>query len=188
MVHQRALEIGIGAGLLGEMVLSGHLNIVAGALQVVDRRPPGDALTHWTLGQLLSEPAVRDVRPWLEYLGEHGVGRVAERLAQDGLLERHTPRWRGKVRYTPVNPTDAWSTGARLHSALVNNRPLPDLDLVLVGVVRAIGLDRVVLVDVSPPVAQRWMAGCVSALPPALRALVARVEAIVGDVALTHLT
>jgi hypothetical protein len=48
-LHPKAMGLGLAAGLVGELVLSGHLFLSGGVLVVVDPTSPADVLAHSTL-------------------------------------------------------------------------------------------------------------------------------------------
>jgi hypothetical protein len=83
----------LAAGLLGELVLSGHLSVSDGAL-VVDPVAPVDGLAHSTLDQIVAEPGVRDARTWLAFLARDAEHAVGQRLWRAGLVDRQVSRWR----------------------------------------------------------------------------------------------
>lgn len=52
----RVVALGLAAGLLGELMLFGWITINDGAVRVIRRDPPPDALAHTTLASLLAQP------------------------------------------------------------------------------------------------------------------------------------
>ena len=186
-LHPRALGVGVAAGLLGELMLSGHADITGGVV-VAANLPyrPDDALAHTTLGRLLAEPGVRDVHTWLRFLGEDACDAVAGRLVLDGRLVKHRPTWRRRAAlYEPVDANDAIRTVSRLYSSLRRGEQLSAVDQVLVGLVDAAGLTRAVLFD-SPPGVEERLRAWVAALPAGLRELVGWTESVISRVVLTH--
>jgi hypothetical protein len=187
-LHPRAMGLGLAAALLGELVLTGHLDIAEGTLMVLNPLSPADALTQSTLDQLMAEPRVRDVRSWLAFLGQDAEETVGGRLLRVGLVERSASRWRpSAVRWTPRDRIAAARPSGRLYMALTRNEALSISDGVLAGLVAALGLIRTVLFDAGTNGAsvQRLVAW-VGALPLSLHELVAQTEAAVGALVLTH--
>ncbi|NIL57255.1 GOLPH3/VPS74 family protein [Salinispora arenicola] len=181
-LHPAATGLGLAGGLLGELVLYGHIVVVDGDLSVVDRRPPADALAHTVLDQLVGEAQHRSVRTWLSFLAQSATTSVGERLSRAGVLRRRESRrlLRTTVGYVPVDPNAAaWPT-TRLRVLLERSDPPPTLaDAVLLGLIAAAGLDREVLWSTGPR-AQHRLTSLVAALPAPLKELVAHTEAAVG--------
>lgn len=181
-LHPAATGLGLAGGLLGELVLYGHIMVVDGDLSVVDRRPPADALAHTVLDQLVGEAQHRSVRTWLNFLAQSATTSVGERLSRAGVLRRRESRrlLRTTVGYVPVDPNAAaWPT-TRLRVLLERSDPPPTLaDAVLLGLIAAAGLDREVLWSTGPR-AQHRLTSLVAALPAPLKELVAHTEAAVG--------
>ncbi|GIM87721.1 GOLPH3/VPS74 family protein [Salinispora arenicola] len=181
-LHPAATGLGLAGGLLGELVLYGHIMVVDGDLSVVDRRPPADALAHTVLDQLVGEAQHRSVRTWLSFLAQSATTSVGERLSRAGVLRRRESRrlLRTTVGYVPVDPNAAaWPT-TRLRVLLERSDPPPTLaDAVLLGLIAAAGLDREVLWSTGPR-AQHRLTSLVAALPAPLKELVAHTEAAVG--------
>lgn len=181
-LHPAATGLGLAGGLLGELVLYGHIMVVDGDLSVVDRRPPADALAHTVLDQLVGEAQHRSVRTWLSFLAQSATTSVGERLSRAGVLRRRESRrlLRTTVGYVPVDPNAAaWPT-TRLRVLLERSDPPPTLaDAVLLGLIAAAGLDREVLWSTGPR-AQHRLTSLVAALPTPLKELVAHTEAAVG--------
>lgn len=181
-LHPAATGLGLAGGLLGELVLHGHVMVVDGDISVVDRRPPADALAHTVLDQLVGEAQHRSVRTWLSFLAQSATTSVGERLSRAGVLRRRESRrlLRTTVGYVPVDPNAAaWPT-TRLRVLLERADPPPTLaDAVLLGLINAAGLDREVLWSTGPR-AQHRFTNLIAALPAPLKELVAHTEAAVG--------
>ena len=186
-LHPRALGVGVAAGLLGELMLSGHVELVGGFVTAANLpHRPDDALAHMTLGRLLAEPEVRDVRAWLRFLGEGACDAVAGRLVLDGRLIERRPTWRRRSPWhEPVDSNDAIRTVSRLYASLRRGEQLSDVDQLLVGLIDATGLTRSVLFD-SPQVADERLHAWVALLPAGFRELVGWTESVINRVVLTH--
>ncbi len=181
-LHPSATGLGLAGGLLGELVLYGHVTVSGGVVSVVNRRPPADALAHTVLDQLLAEQQHRSVRTWLSFLAQNSTTSVGERLARAGVLRRQENRrlLRTSITYVPIDPNTAAWPATRLRVLLERSEPPPTLaDAVVLGLITAAGLSREVLWSAGPRAHHR-LAGLVAALPPPLKELVAHTEAAVG--------
>lgn len=187
-LHPRAMGLGLAAALLGELVLTGQLDIAEGVLSVLTPVSPAGAPAHPTLDQIMAEPRVRDVRSWLAFLGPHAEETVGQRLLRAGLVERHASRWRrSAVRWTPRDRLAAARPSGRLYLTLTRNEAMSITDAVLGGLVAAVGLTRTVLFDAGTNGASvHRLTAWVGALPLSLHELVAQTEAAVGALVLTH--
>ncbi|QGN49499.1 GOLPH3/VPS74 family protein [Micromonospora sp. WMMD558] len=181
-LHPTATGLGLAGGLLGELVLHGHVTVSAGLLSIVNRRPPADALAHTVLDQLVGESQHQSVRTWLTFLAQSATTSVGERLARAGVLRRQESRrlLRTSVSYVPLDPNTAAWPATRLRVLLERSEPAPTLaDALLLGLVTAAGLSREVLWSAGPRAHHR-LSALVAALPPPLKELVAHTEAAVG--------
>jgi hypothetical protein len=188
-IHAKATGIGLAAGLLGELILTGHLFLGGGELTVLNPASPADVLAHSTLDQIGAEPHVRDVRTWLAFLAGDAEDAVGQRMCRAGLVVRERARWpRASVRYVPVDGLAPARAVTHLYMALTRDEPLSVGDTTLAGLVAAVGLTRTVLFDGGSrgTASIRRLQERVGVLPAPLRELVAHVEAAVGDLVLTH--
>ena len=185
----KALGLGLAGGLLGELVAQGRIAVAGGRVQVIDRRPPIDALAHTILDHLLAEPREHPVRTWLVFLGRTSREQVAGRLWRAGHIARKRSRrmWRTAPLYLPVDVNTAYAPGARLADSLNRARQLTWSEAALAGLVVATGLEGHVLFT-SEPAARDHLRHIVSHLPGDLHELVWHVHAAVGDAVLTGRT
>ena len=188
-LHARAMGLGLAGGLLAELVLSGTITVESGRFLFSRQSPrhhPPDPLTARTLDQLLREPQ-HDLRVWLAYLARDAVEPVAERLIRAGVITRERQRGllRTTVSYLPVDATVVAWRAVRLAQLVVRREEMSWPDRVLAGLVSATDLARQVLWDAEPS-AFAHLEHVVGTLPAPLRAIVAQVEALVGDSVLTH--
>ena len=177
-VPDRAVDVGLAAALLGELVLTGHVDVCDGRLEIVDGSQPQDALAYTVFEQLLAQRQCRQVRIWLALLAGWSFDAVGERLERRGLVTRTKKRWGRVTRYIPVDPCAAAVPADRLRRQLVRGVPEVVADGLLLGFVQHIGLADVVLRD-APASSHHAMATAVEALPSPQRALVALVAAAV---------
>jgi hypothetical protein len=187
-LHPRATGLGLAAALIGELVLEGRLELVDGDLHIIDRRPPGDALSHDILSLLIAQPQHREVRTWLAYLSQDAAIRVGERLIRVGAVEPVTRRkmLSTQTLYMPNSAEQrnaaAWAP-ARLANLLVRGLEMSLSDRVLAGLVAATGLTRHVLYDFElHRQAFLLLPSAIGSLPGSLRELIEYTEASVGSV------
>ncbi|MEH1098981.1 GOLPH3/VPS74 family protein [Micromonospora sp. CPCC 205561] len=180
-LHPSATGLGLAGGLLGELLLRGHVTISSGLVAVVDRRPPADALAHTVLDQVVGETQQHPVRTWLSFLAPTATASVGERLVRAGVLRRRENRrlLRTTVSYLPIDLNAVAWPATRLRALLDRPEPPSVPDGLLLGLVVAAGLSREVLWSAGPRAHHRLNV-LLPALPPPLRDLVAHTEAAVG--------
>ncbi|MFI6266433.1 GPP34 family phosphoprotein [Micromonospora sp. NPDC051006] len=188
-LHPAANGLGLAAGLLGELLLYGHVMVADGLVTVLDRRPPADALAHTVLDQLVGEPQHQAVRTWLSFLAQTSVASVGERLARAGVLRRQETRrlLRTSVSYLPVDLNAVAWPATRLRALLDRPEPPSVPDALLLGLIVAAGLSREVLWSAGPRAHHRLNV-LIPALPAPLKELVAHTEAAVGAAVLRRVT
>ncbi|GIJ40136.1 GOLPH3/VPS74 family protein [Micromonospora andamanensis] len=180
-LHPAATSLGLAGGLLGELILYGHITVTAGQVSVIDRRPPADALAHTVLDQLVGEAQHQSVRTWLSFLAQTSVTSVGERLSRAGVLRRQESRrlLRTSVTYQPIDLNVVAWPATRLRALLERAEPPSVPDGTLLGLVAAAGLTREVLWSAGPRAHHRLNL-IIPALPAPLKELVAHTEAAVG--------
>src|SRR5215207_9357504 len=134
-LHRRAVDLGLAAGLLAELLYVQRIMVSAGELRVIDRSPPDDALGRTVLAQLIAEPQHVRVRIWLDFLAVAAGDMVAERLLEAGQVRKEPTRrlLRTVIAYVPVDMNAAALSWARLAQLLRRNEPLDYLDTCLAG-------------------------------------------------------
>src|SRR5437762_1499640 len=141
-LHLRAVGLGLGGALLGELMLSRRLSITDGHLVVLSDQPPRDVVTHAVLDQVIVERQPHAVRTWLAFFAQAAAEQVATRLERSGHVTRVEPRWpkRGSTRWVPADMSTAAWPAARLRHRLHRRESLEEPDVVLAGLVDATGL------------------------------------------------
>lgn len=185
----KVFGLGLAGALLGELVLAERITIAGDRLQVLNRRPPADALSHTILDHLLAEDTGHALRTWLVFLARRSTEQVADRLWRAGHIRIETVR-RLLSRETIYPPTDvntAYGPTARLANALSRGRQFTWPDAALAGLAVATGLDTHVLYT-GDAGARDYLRHIVSHLTPELYALVRHLDAAVGDAVLTGRT
>jgi hypothetical protein len=188
-LHPRAVELGLAAGLLGELVLEQRITIDGPRLRVLSQDPPIDPLAHTSLATMIAEPQHRDVRTWLAFFGQTSIEAVAQRLIQLGMVQQIRVRrlLRTTTRFIASDVNLPAGRVVRLRRLITGAQPLRVGDSALAGMANATGLTRFLLFDEDSDAIQR-LAVLVEALPPPLRDLVTQLEAAVGDAVLAQRT
>jgi hypothetical protein len=183
-LHERAVAIGLAAGLLGELVLWQRLDVRDGMVEVVNSRAPQDPLVHMVLSQLIGQPQHREVSTWLAYLAEIAPEAVVERMVLDRLLRPVTQRrlLGSRTSYVPVDSNFAAWQAVRIERQLNSHAVMAPADVFLTGLIEATGLTWHVLWDPRASVnGLTYLPRLLDGLHPPLRELVAHAEAAVGQ-------
>jgi hypothetical protein len=186
-IHPRACGLGLAAGLLGELVLFGRLEVRDGDVRVLRTEPPPDALAHTTLDLLLGQPQHRPVRTWLAYLAATSTDSVGQRLTRAGVVQRVRRRrlLGSREVYLPIDGVRSAWPEVRLARTLTGGGLLGEADAALAGLVAVTGLARHVLWDPATYDAGfAHLLRTLACLPPSMSELVAHTEAAVGDAVL----
>jgi hypothetical protein len=186
-LHPRAIQLGLAAALLGELMLADRIAVQHGRIYVRNQQPPPDALAHTILDRLAGQQPHCDLRTELSVIGGSAAQAVAHRLERAGLvhyvqtrrLTRTTGRW------VPTDPTQAaWRT-ARLRQLLSSRDEVTWHDVILVALLSAIGAAGRVLRDADPQARLR-LKGILAQLPGSVAELVTHTEAAVGNAILAQ--
>jgi hypothetical protein len=187
LLAERIAGLGLAAALLGELALAECIELREGALTVLDSSPRDDVLSGRVLEFLKQEQ--HPTRTWLAFFGQSAHTEVGRRLAADGLLVREARKrpWQDG-RWVPVSTAVAVRPTALLCTQLIRGHGLDRRDLVLLGLLRATGLDQPVLWEVrqSSPDALRAAAAQFGSLGASLTELITQTEAAVGSAIATH--
>jgi hypothetical protein len=183
-LHPNVMGIGLGAALLGELVLASNLDVDNGNVYVIRREPPTDALLHAVLAEMLAQPQHRNLPTWVSFLSVTALVKVTDRLRMHRMLKQVEQR-RIIGRRRVLVPSDvneaAWQS-VRLERLLNTNTRMGQADCFLAGLVSATGLMPHVLWDPDTNhVGYDVLPYAVAALHPALLAIVKHAEAAVGQ-------
>ena len=190
LLHPRATDLGLAAALLGELVAERKIVIRDGRLHPWQRTPPGDALAHTTLDQVLAQPQHTEVRVWLGFLGASAYAAVAGRLWRSGHVRPVTGRRllrRDTVTYVPTDLLTAAGPWVHLTSVLCRGDPVTWTEGFLLCLAAATGLDALLLRDLPPSAADHCGRLCAAA-PAPIGELAAITAAAVGDAVLSYRT
>jgi hypothetical protein len=184
LLSPATLGLGLGAALLGELILWRRIDLKDGLLTVVDDRPTADPATTTVLDQLMKEAQHRLVRDWIAFLATGiAIDLVARRLARTGLVQRQEKRGLlgTKVSFVPVSSSTAGWPGSRVRTMVGRGEHLDLPDLVLSGLILATGLDQHVFVTLDARDRGLLFDQLRRRLPAMLQELVGHAEAAVGD-------
>jgi Golgi phosphoprotein 3 (GPP34) len=186
-LHPRAVQLGLAAALLGELMLADRIVVQSGRIQVRNQQPPADALAHTILDRLVGQQPYSDLRTELAVIGGSAPDAVAHRLERAGLVQFvQTRRLIGSSgRWVPTDPTQAaWRT-ARLRRLLSSRDEVTWHDVLLAALLSAIGATGRVLRDADPQARNRLKA-ILAQLPGSVAELVSHTEAAVGNAILAQ--
>jgi hypothetical protein len=189
----RLLGLGLAAALLGELALGEWIELRAGAVALTGREggaaPPGEEPAARMFEYLRAEQ--HPARTWLAFFARTARDDVAGRLAEAGLITRQARRrpWQAGG-WAPISANAAALPAAQLVTQLIRGRALSEQQTVLVGLLRATGLDQAVLWEArhSSPDAVRHVGEAMAALKPSLTELIGQAEAAVGAAIASHRT
>lgn len=185
--HPGAVGFGLAAGLLAELMLCGRLTVRSDTVRVVSAQPPPDALSHTVLDHVASEQQPHGLTTWLTFLAYQAASQVAQRLERAGLLERQQARrlLRTESVWVPTDMSAAAWPGTRLRMLLQREQRLELADVVLAGLVDAVGLSPQVLWDASSRTVE-YRDYLLSTLPDQLRELLSHTSAAVSKAVFAH--
>jgi hypothetical protein len=191
-IAPRVAGVGLGAGLLAEVVISGHCVMTeAGEIQALNVQRPDDALSREVHELLLNRPHHRDPGIWISYLARDSFARVGDRLAEQGAVSRVRRRGMTGVRvtYQPTNLTTVAWPAIRIAQELTGGAEITLTDLTCAGLAVATGLINNVLWDSGlHQTANAALPAALTLLPPPVTTLLARAETAVADAVLTNRT
>ena len=184
---ERITGLGLAGALLAELALAGRIELRESAMAVLDSTAREDPLSDRVLEFLKQEH--HPTRTWLAFFGQSAHEEVGERLAAGGLVVRAQRRrpWQGG-RWVPTSPEVAVRPTALLCTQLIRGQDLAERDLVLIGLLRATGLDQPVLWEVrqTAPEALARATRSLGSLDASLTELITQTEAAVGSAIAAH--
>jgi Golgi phosphoprotein 3 (GPP34) len=186
LIDERTAALGLAAGMLSELALTGHLQVSVGRLiPGTAQGRPTDQVQREVLSLVLACDLRCEVQSWLHFVAAQAAGDVRYRMVRDGILAQVTlPRTVRRCRtvHLPVNPQAAAWPAIRLAKHLTHGLPLSLGDQVLVGLVQVMGLlDKVLWL--KPDQAPGWDRArqVRRGLTAGLGELVAHADAAVGQ-------
>jgi hypothetical protein len=186
-LHPSALQLGLAAALLGELMLADRIIIHSARIYVRSQQPPSDALAHTILDRLVGQHPHSDLRVELPVIAGSAAEAVAHRLERAGLvryvqtrrLARTTGRW------VPTDPNHAAWRIVRLRQLLSGRDEVTWHDVILTALLSAVGATGRVLRDAEPQARTRLTA-IMAQLPGSVADLVAHTESAVGNAVMAH--
>ena len=127
-LHAEAMGLGLAGGLLAELALAAHVDVVQGRLLPTSRRGvPADPLAHQV--HLLLQSESHTLPDWFHYLAASARERVGTRLVDAGVVRRVQRRGllRPVVRYPALDPDRAAWTAGRLRALLLHGLQAGDV-------------------------------------------------------------
>jgi transcriptional regulator with XRE-family HTH domain len=154
-LHQHALQVGLAAGLLAELLLAQalHIDVDQRRLELgPPDRVPDERLAQDVFGLLKQEQ--HGLRTWLDFFAHTSVDDVALRLERAGLVRPKVSRrmFKDHTSWIPTDPAAAAQSRARLGYRLRQAQGPTDLapvDYALVGLVAATDFDTDLLAGAS---------------------------------------
>jgi Golgi phosphoprotein 3 (GPP34) len=187
-INRELIECGLAAALLAELIMAGRLGMTEGRVNLLDRRPVGETVGDQVLDLVARQRKEHTVRTWTEHLGEPAYELVVRRLIDEGVVRREHGRrmlGRGGERFPPVDLYQA--ARARLWLGHMITHPL-EMDLqraISAGLVTAVGVERVLGLELDSQQIREIVADRVSYAPEDLQALLVGVNAAVAALSLT---
>jgi hypothetical protein len=192
-----AMGLGLSAALLGDLVLVGQLRIDdQGVLRVRDGELPSDPLTRHAFAQIRGAPA-HGLQDWLAALAVDVYGRVADRLAADGLVHAVEVRRRGRLvearggrrrplfHYPPTHHLSAVQPAVLLSRRLARHEPVDEQEALLLAIAGATGL-RSLLVESGDRDVDTYVRWLIAGLTGISRDIALATRAAMTRAVLTH--
>lgn len=197
------LGIGLAAGLLGELLFTGHISVSKGRLYLHFAPPPEDPALAPILAQLDEEERSRqhlageaheqsghDLYEWIRYLAieDRAAQLVTNRLSQSGIvtLEQRRKFFGGSTsRFVPRDSYVSGIPASRIITGLQRRERLDLQTLVLAGLLLATGLHQQALESLTPN-ERAHLADQLKSMNPMLRELLRAAEQIVGEAVMTR--
>jgi hypothetical protein len=182
LLGERAMNVGLAGAQLADLVLAGCLHVIAGSVEVHERRPPDDEIAADAADRVDALPEPRPVRACLDRVAPALYERAAGTLLAEGLLTRGSRRRLGllpAVRYTP-DPAAAARVRGRVRYA-VQGLQEPDAQCAtLCALLRVLRLESTLALNASTGELSGRLAAIERDQYPPLQDLVAGVAAALG--------
>ncbi|MGN9811939.1 GOLPH3/VPS74 family protein [Micromonospora sp. BQ11] len=156
-----ALDHGLAGALLVELALAGRVAVEDERLVVTDPTPVGQAQVDGALARIVAEPKRRRPKDWITRLAKDLPEQVLDGLVTAGVLRRESDRvlWVfPRTRFpssTGVEPAAESDTRRRMTAAVTGDGPGDARTAALIGLARAVGLDRQVFQGLPKDVVKR---------------------------------
>jgi len=183
--HERAISLGLAAGLLAELIVSQNITCDSDHVLIVSKDPPRDATSHTVLDQLIAEREHQHtIKTWLHYLSAASTAQVARRLEIAGHLRAQTTGMlRKQTVYEPTDPNKAGAPFAILRVALLQRSPMQPERAVLTGLCAVTGLTAALL-DGTSAESRTHLQHVIDGLPGPMRSLLFHADRVRADAAM----
>lgn len=142
------LDYGLAGALLLELTLAGRVEVADDRLVVTDPTPVGQRQLDDALTRIATEPKRRKPKDWVSRLAKDLPEQVLDGLVTAGVLRRDSDKvlWIfPRTRYpstTGAEPAVETQARQRMVAAVAADGPVDGRTAALIGLVRAVGLDR----------------------------------------------
>ncbi|MEU2664163.1 GPP34 family phosphoprotein [Micromonospora sp. NPDC007220] len=142
------LDYGLAGALLLELTLAGRVEVADDRLVVTDPTPVGQRQLDDALTRIATEPKRRKPKDWVSRLAKDLPEQVLDGLVTAGVLRRDSDKvlWVfPRTRYpstTGAEPAVETQARQRMVAAVAADGPVDGRTAALIGLVRAVGLDR----------------------------------------------
>ncbi|MGH3713257.1 MAG: GPP34 family phosphoprotein [Micromonosporaceae bacterium] len=126
----KVLGLGLAAGLLAELAIDDHIDVMQGRVIPTSRSGiPADPLTRWVHARLQAES--NTLSDWLAFLAQSARDRVGRRLVEAGQVREVQERrlLRPVVSFPAADPNVSLWWAWRLRSLLTGARQITEADL-----------------------------------------------------------
>jgi Golgi phosphoprotein 3 (GPP34) len=185
-IQPRPLGLGLAAGLLAELSLTGAVSIRHDGITAMPVGHQTGVLLSQVLHQVAGESEAHPLADWLAYLARTAATDVAQRLVGSGYLfyRKGLLPWHGG-RWIPVDRDSAFAPVLRARAVVDAAQPLTADGVLLAGLADACGLGFR-LAQYTPARALRPLPEAIAQLSPSLQDLVNRTKAAVDSAVLAH--
>ncbi|MFC8620195.1 GPP34 family phosphoprotein [Micromonospora purpureochromogenes] len=148
------LDYGLVGAVLLDLALAGRVTVPDDRLSVTDPTPTGHPVLDDALATLAADGKRRKPKDWMSRLAKGLPDRVLAGLVDRGVLRRESDRVLlvfPRTRYpSPTGAEPAAETAARrrMRDAVVADGPVDARTAALIGLARAVGLDRTLFREV----------------------------------------
>ncbi|WFE95620.1 GPP34 family phosphoprotein [Micromonospora sp. WMMD987] len=142
------LDYGLSGAVLLELALAGRVEVVDDRLVVTDPTPTGHQVLDAALAEVAADGRRRRPKDWISRLAKGLPDRVLAGLVDAGVLRRESDRVLlvfPRTRYpspTGAEPVAETAARQRMVDALLADGPVEARTAALLGLTRAVGLDR----------------------------------------------
>ncbi len=188
-ISEISLATGLAGGLLGELLLGGMIQLQDGRVAPLRQRPPADSVTHAVLERIVAERRLLTIQTWLSYIRQDAYPAVARRLAFTGVVTSvRTTGWlrRTQVRYPVVDLGVAARPRMRLRAMLAGERPWDPSSVLLALLVRAVGLEEVLALELTARQIRERLDQVAQSAPPPFVELSREVEQAIASPSVGH--